>query len=668
MIRRSVRAVLVAVLLGTLVVPLPAGPVLAKLPDLTLVTRASYDVLPEEGRVAVTVRITATNRLRDTVARRFFFRTAFLAVQPGTSKFESSAANGAPGVSVRRRADDHTLLRIDLGTNLAAGRSRNLTLRFEIADPKGGAERRTRISSSLVSFEAWAFASPDTPGSSVTVTLPGDYDVEVGGGPLDGPTATDDGRQAWTSEPLDAPLDFVAEVIASRPIELAETSRTVALGDGEAAIVLRSWPDAPAWRDRVGELAAKALPVLADDIGLPWPLDGPLVIEESLAVGSDAGGGPAAGLYDPATGRLELSYAAPDGAILQQLAHAWFNGRLVGDRWIADAFALYYAERAGAALELEPSSPTLTPELESAALPLNAWSPGGPNGAPGSAEADAYAQAAGLALAREVGERAGRGELAEVWRAAASGTGAYQPVDGGDEGGLGLLDWRSLLDLLEDRTGRPFDDLWRAWVARPADLAALDARSAARAHHDATIARADGWALPRSVRDALRAWRFDLVEDLLTAADRVLAQRDALQAEAAAMGLTLPDRLERMFEGEDGFEVAEAEVVAQRAAIAASGEAREARQRVTGSEADVVVAAGLLGVDPEAQLATASAALAAGEVDRAFEAAATAEDLWVAAASVGRGRIVSVALLAVSVALLVGLIGWRRRGGVGGTS
>lgn len=660
---RSLRIVAAAMVLATLALPVAGRPVLAKTPDLTLVTQTTYDVRPDEGRVAVSVRITATNRLHDTTARRFYFRTAYLAVMPGTSGFEISAATGTPTVSVRRRAEDHTLLRIDLGANLAAGRSRRLSLHFQITDPGGPPDRRVRISPTIVTFEAWAFATPRTPGSSVTVTLPADYDVGVGRGPLSGPTPTDPGLQAWASGPLDRPLDFVADVAANRTSELVETTLAIPLSRGTADLVLRSWPDDPGWRERVGDLLGRALPALEARIGLPWPFETPLLIEESLALG----GSPDAGFLDLTAGRLRLAYTAPDGAILEELGHAWFNGRLVADRWIADAFALSYAEDAAAALAIEPDSPDLTPELASAAVPLNAWSPGATDGPGGSATIDAYASAAGLALARQITDRVGADALSRTWAAAAAGTGAYQPP-GGSEAALGPLDWRSLLDLLEEGSGTSIVDLWRRWVARPADLVALDERAAARTHLETAMARAGDWSLPRSVRDAMRAWRFDLAEELLSSADRVLTARQGLEAEAASLGLTLPDRLRTIFEGEDGFEVAEAEVEAQRAVVGAIREAREARPSEAIAGGDVSVAVGLVGVDPEAQVDAAAAALAAGDVNRAFEAAATAEDQWLAAATVGRNRIVSAGLLAISLLLLAGLIGWQRRRGANATS
>ena len=46
----------------------------AAAPDLTFVTATTYEVHPAEGRIAVTVRITAANHLKDTVTRRFEFQ------------------------------------------------------------------------------------------------------------------------------------------------------------------------------------------------------------------------------------------------------------------------------------------------------------------------------------------------------------------------------------------------------------------------------------------------------------------------------------------------------------------------------------------------------------------------------------------------------------------
>ena len=71
-------------------------------PGLTIVGAATYDVVPEEGRVAVTVALTATNHRHDTTTKRFFFRTGYITVLPNTADFKLSASAGKPKVTVSR--------------------------------------------------------------------------------------------------------------------------------------------------------------------------------------------------------------------------------------------------------------------------------------------------------------------------------------------------------------------------------------------------------------------------------------------------------------------------------------------------------------------------------------------------------------------------------------
>src|SRR5262245_32842007 len=151
-----------------------------------------------------------------------------------------------------------------------------LLLTFDIRDAGGEPGRPVRISPSLVTFDAWAFATPNTPGSTVAVVMPSGYRVSVGRGPLDGPTPDEIGHDHWTSGSLAAPLDFVADVVADRQVEYAETPVDVSLAGGPAQVLVRAWPDDGAWGDRVGNIVRNALPILERDIGVAWPVDGPL--------------------------------------------------------------------------------------------------------------------------------------------------------------------------------------------------------------------------------------------------------------------------------------------------------------------------------------------------------------------------------------------------------
>jgi hypothetical protein len=644
------RTVAVAVLVLGLAAALLSAPepAFAATPDLTITSTATYDVRPDEGRVAVTVALKATNHLKDTPTKQFFFRTGYLAVLPGTSNFNVTGGEGTPVVSVVSREATHNLLKITFGTPLVSGATTNLSLTFDITDPGGDPDRAVRISPSIVTFSTWAFATAETPGSSVEVRVPAGYDTNIGRGPLDGPT-TDGNTNAWTSGRLDNPLDFIADVTASKPGAYVEGTRSTKVGSGTAVVVLKSWPDDADWRDRMTTLFLGGLPVLGDEIGVDWPLDGPLTVQEAII----AGGG-YAGLYDPVARRIDVAYSALPGVILHEAAHAWFNGRLVADRWEAEAFASYYGELAGAKMGVTVISPELTDAVKAAAIPLNAWGPLGAE--PPTTEA--YGYAASLALARLIGERAGPDAMQRVWTKAAADVGAYQPASGDPEKVAAAPDWRGLLDLLEDTTGTSFEDLWRQWVIRPEDERLLVDRAAARTEYDTVAADASPWLLPKSIRDAMRAWQFDDAMHQLADARAVVRQRAALEREAANAGVTFPTTLETAFEGSGGLAGALAEAAAELATVGAIESAE--RQRL--DQPDPVQLIGLIGLEPSDRLDAARAAFAKGDLDAALAGATVAEREWSGAEAAGRGRLISASLLLVAILLLAGVVAGLRRG------
>ena len=303
------------------------------------------------------------------------------------------------------------------------------------------------------------------------------------------PTTTADGQVVFQTAALDKPLAFFAYLVGDRPGAYAERDLPVTVAGESVNLTIRSWPDDPEWSDRVGGLVGRALPALAERIGLAWPRDGGLVVQE--AASRSTGG--YAGLFDPKEGLVEVAYYAEDFVVLHEAAHAWFNGELLADRWANEAFASYYGQQVAAALDVPAEGDVLTPELEDAAIPLNAW---GPIGRESTATED-YAYAATLMLAQAIAERAGPEALQAVWADAAARVGAYQPPTVGTGGAdaspgpgepetvEGPPDWRGLLDLLEAHGSTSFDDLWRTWVVRDADLPLLDARLEARSRYDA---------------------------------------------------------------------------------------------------------------------------------------------------------------------------------------
>jgi hypothetical protein len=647
-----------AIATGVLALPATVPEVRAAAPDLTIVSDARYDVQPDQHRIRVNLTLVLTNHLEDTVTRRYYFDQAFLAVLPNTANFKFSwDGSGAPEVHISEKTADYTLLRLDLGQRLFAGRSATYQLRFDLVDPGGEPTRDVRVGETLVSFPVWAFATDETPGGTVKVVFPPGFQVDVEAGEIPEPTTTSDGQVVFETEVLDEPLDFFAYLVGDRAGAYAERE-VRSLVDGEmVALNVRSWPDDPDWSTRVGDLVGLALPILSSRIGLGWPREDGLIVQE--AASRSTGG--YAGLFDPEDGLIEVAYYADDFVVLHEAAHAWFNGGLLADRWANEAFASYYGLLAAEQLDVPAEGDVLTTDWIEIGLPLNAWGPIGRE----TTDTEDYAYAASLFLAEEIAERAGDDVLRQVWADAAARIGAYQPPnvepevepDVEPETVDGPPDWRGLLDLLEAHDSDTYDDLWRQWVARESDLAPLDERVAARAQYEEVVAAAGAWELPKPVRDAMRAWQFATATDLLDRATEVLAQRAEIGAAAASAGLTPPPNLEEAFSLSDGFDTAELEAAAELEAIGQFDAAAATRP----AEPNPLQVLGMWETTPDADLARSRDLFAAGDLASSIDAAAAASIVWTTAEDVGRGRMVSIIVLTLAALFAVAfVVAWVR--------
>ena len=355
-----------------------------------------------------------------------------------------------------------------------------------------------------------------------------------------------------------------------------------------------------------------------------------------------------AGIFDPSAGTVAIAYYADDFVVLHEAAHAWFNGSLLADRWANEAFASYYGAVAAEDASIKVTTDRLTPELEKAKTPLNGW---GPVGTLEVAQED-YAYAASFTIARQIAERAGPDGLRAVWADVSDRLSAYQPVGGGDEIVGGPVDWRGLLDLLEARTDTTYDDLWRTWVARPEDVPLLDARLGARSRYDAFLGVVGEWDVPLSIRDAMRAWRFEDATALIDGAEDVLALRGRVERAASAAGLTAPAALQQTFEDDDGFDDA----------IAEGGAELEAIDRYAAADAErpaamtPLMTLGMWSKHPDADLVAAREAFARGELAASVAASDAAAATWVSAETVGQGRAFSIATIVIALLFLLALL------------
>ena len=402
-------------------------------------------------------------------------------------------------------------------------------------------------------------------------------------------------------------------------------------------------------------LLRRGLPALQALIGIDYPVSGRLSVEEAATSRL----GEYAGIYNRVTGVIRVRYDADGFVTLHEAAHLWFNGDLFEDRWIGEAWAEFYGVTAGRRIGASGATFDLTDELLDARIPLNDWGVIGVE----SLQVEDFAYAATYSLAQRIADRTDLAGLREVWQAADAAEMAYQPIHAGGPAARGvefnLASWQQLLDLLEERTGEAYTDLWQDWVVNDEQQRQLAARQAARHAYAETVAAAEDWELPESIRADLGAWQFDEARDALDDANTVLADRDQIEEAAADLALMPPDTLRATFEGDGGLSAAAAEADAERDALAALASASV----LLDGEPALVEAIGLLGTDPEAELAEARDAFESADLEQAGQAAARAAAARDGADDAGRVRVlVAGGTILLLDAMFLGLLfGQRQR-------
>ncbi len=639
-----------------LAIPLAApAPARAAEPTLTVVGATRYEAQPDDGRILVTADLAIKNHAIDTATTKYFYDRAFLAVPPEATAFVVTGGLGRSNWTISERKPTYTLLSLTFGGRLAAGASTKLRLTFALEDPGDPPDRELRVSRTLITFPVWALASTGTAGSTVMVSVPAGYNVTFLRGTLPGPTTDAAGDQVWTSEPIPDPLKVDLYVRADRPLQFVETQRSVAVGSATVNLTFRSWIDDSAWLSRMEDMFGRGVPALAVAIGLPWPLQGPLTIEEALNPANET----LAGSFDPANHVLQVAYNAGAEVALHEAAHTWFNSGLLADRWANEAFASYYAAQVAADLALPFEPAVLTPEIRAAAVPLNAWGAGAdePGAGAGQSALEAFGYAASAELARQIAEVAGPAGLQRVWAAIGDHAAPYQPPGGPAEELTAPPDWRGLLDLIEDDGTTHVAGLWADYVIRPEEASMLANRTIARRAYLSAVQQAGDWSLPRVIRDAMRAWQFDVAAQQLSAATAALDARDVLADAAASAGLTMPGTLrDRFAEATDLAPVATS-IKDEGDAVAAITAARRARPADIGP----VEWVGMLGAHADELLDEAVAAFDKVDPATAGADAAEAEAIWTDAGNAGRMRIVALTVVVLVTVLATSAILVLRR-------
>jgi len=619
--------------------------------DLSFISSSTWSADPALGRVHVLASITATSHTIDADGRHYYYDRLQLTLPQGSTSFSATSAGQPLAFAVLSAPPSGVVVAVLLGQRLYSGEKASFDVTFDLVDSGGSTDRDLRFGRNLLSFPVSAFGSPGTPGSSVTVVFPSSFTVQEEFGGLTR-TASGSGEIVFTSGAIDDATTLNAWFTAVKPVPASDFSvRSITVGPLE--VTLRYWADDPGWADQVERVLRAGYPVLRDLIGLGDPIGTTLTVEEAST--QQLGG--FSGAFDQTNRQVQISYFADPFVIVHEAAHMWFNDDLSPDRWVNEGFASYYAQQTIDKLGLIGHAPVLTDRLRKAAVPINDWAS---VGQPSSAT-DGYLYGASLDVARQIAAVAGQDGLRAVWVAARSGRAAYQPTSGPRDEflGHGGSDWRRLLDLLEQTTGRSFVPIWRGWVVDASQTGLLLQRSATLDAYAAAQTAAGSWNLPPEVRRSLDNWEFDQATASIAQSRVILNQREQIAAEAAGEGIAPPATLERAFETA-GIIAASSEATTELAVLNELTSARQAS--IQGEGEGVARSVGLIGTDPQANLEAARAAFAKGDLGRAMSQAAAARSSWESASTSGQIRVVGALCVLAGLVILILLLVWTRRG------
>ena len=332
--RRSAILVLLAAVIAVFAIPaVSVRPAAAA--EYTLETSAAYDVRPDEGTIGVTVQISFTNTTPDPPGQFSIFDQVKLAIHDEATDVTASDDEGPLDVTVKVEKGVNVAT-IELREDLRFEEAVDLELDYTLED---GDDTQLRVRPSVVVFPAWSFGTE----SQVSVAIPSGYDVRVDGDQLT------EGEGGLVSGPIKNPAAWLALVTATRPPEYTAFDATVPLEGGTADLRVRAFVDDEAWGEDRLALVQRALPLIEEEIGLPYPRMGELVLTESVASN-------ASGFAETASAGTEIlvAFDQPEFTALHQVAHVWLSPELIESRWIREGLASAMAERVATELDVAP--------------------------------------------------------------------------------------------------------------------------------------------------------------------------------------------------------------------------------------------------------------------------------------------------------------------------
>lgn len=607
-------------------------------------TDATYRYVVSEDRstIETTIDLAVTNikpnRSTSRGVTQYYFRGYYLSIPEEADNVV--VTQDGRNVDVERIDEDgFDTLDISFRRNIFYQNTANLEISFDLGSGEPRSAGNARINAAYVGFEIWVDPTIDT--AEVEIVVPPGYDEGWVFGSTGSPN--DDGSKTLVVSGLTSDR-FYSDYVTMRNDDALDRR---SLDIGGASFDLQFWPGDDAWADYIEERLREDLPDLRDAIGLPWPLEDPLVIQESHAPLVNGYGG----WFDPSTNVIEIGDQFDDQLVLHELSHVWLNRDLMFSRWITEGLADQLAATVDA--DGEPVRPDPTSLADANAQPLLNW-----DTTEFDPERERWGYAASWTVTNEIVELIGDDGLREVI-AAASGRHLSYVGEDGAEVFTTLPNWMNYLDWVAERAedDDEVDDVFRDWVVPPRFLDDMDDRAEARTQYDDLESVGADWAVPFGIRQAMTEWEFDAANSLMADAFEVLAERDRMAVALADLDIAPPPDAEEIYQTSDQS-LADAQ--------AATTELADAAESVSALHAEVradrsfIATIGLIGDDPDGDLIDAIEAFESADFDELEAADARVRRSLESAVTNGLLR-VGVGGGALVVIVLAGLIMRRRR-------
>jgi oligopeptidase B len=645
-----------AVALSTAVAVASSAAPAAAADGLRVESTTTYTIDASAGVVHVEALMNLTNtvpdhRDNDSVHRAYF--TGFSLPAPVGAVGETAVDDAGRPLTISGHAVEGNsaflLYDVAFAENLFYGKTTRVTVKYDITGLHPRSQNPSRINPAYAAFNA--FGTGDAGKVTVRVVAPAGFRVDTFGNTAD--VTTEGDNTVYTASDIEDPDTFNIFVSARNDASLIDQSVINTSGN---SFNVRSWPGDSDWPAFVTTQINDGIPVLAELIGRPWPIDHEVEIRQAYTPYLYG----YAGWFSATNNEIEIGENLDQVVTLHELSHAWFSEKWFADRWLSEGYAQTYSNMAKGRLAGVAASPAAIDGNDAGKVQLNEW--GKPRLAKGADSVERYGYNASWSVVADITNELGIDKMQQVFAAIAQSTIAY-PGHGPAESLGTNTDWKRYLDLVDEIGGSTkADALIEQYVATPDQQAILATRTATRTRYHALVAAGGAWAPPLTLRKAMVAWSFDNADLLITAATDVLHNRDELAAFSADLGVTPPEQLQAGYEGD----IADLTVPAQKVA-----DQLDATKKVLHAAAveagggGVFGGVGLIGTNVSSDLAAAKSALAEGRTGEARSIAAHVIDVVENAPDVGklRSAFAAGALLALfgTAALIVLLIGRRRR-------